>query len=60
MKTPAALPKPTPRLPVLAQPVRRDGRDEAGPLPGGPGVAPARSTCAGLTGPARSMCYAAL
>ncbi|MGW7587427.1 hypothetical protein ACWGKU_21820 [Kitasatospora sp. NPDC054768] len=60
MKTPAGLPKPTPRLPVLAPPVRRDGRDEAGTLSGSPGVVPARSACAGLTGPARGMCYAAL
>ncbi|MFJ6618064.1 hypothetical protein ACIQOW_10900 [Kitasatospora sp. NPDC091335] len=60
MKTPATLPGPTSRLPVLAAPVRRDGRDEAGRLPAGPGVAPARSACAGLTGPARSMCCAAL
>ncbi|WP_224282749.1 hypothetical protein [Streptomyces sp. LS1784] len=60
MKTPAALPRITPRLPVLAPPVRRDGQAEAGRLPGDPGVAPARSVCADLTGAARGMCYAAL
>ncbi|MFE7595001.1 hypothetical protein ACFU6K_36925 [Kitasatospora sp. NPDC057512] len=60
MKAPTAFPSPTPRLPVLAPAVRRDGRDETGRLPGGPGVTPARSICADLSGPARSMCYAAL
>ncbi|MFE7639830.1 hypothetical protein ACFU7Z_37970 [Kitasatospora sp. NPDC057518] len=60
MKPPARFPKPTANLPVLAPPVRRDGPEEAGRQSGGPGVVPARSACSSLTGPARSMCYAAL
>ncbi|MFG2913472.1 hypothetical protein ACGF0D_11365 [Kitasatospora sp. NPDC048298] len=60
MRTPAPAPRIAPRLPVLAPPVHRDGRDEAGRLPDNPGAAPARSVCADLPGPARGMCYAAL
>ncbi|MER7585134.1 hypothetical protein [Kitasatospora sp. NPDC097691] len=60
MKTLATLRKPDRYLPVLAPPVRRDEQGEAGRLPGGPGVEASRSACAGLSGSARSMCYAAL
>ncbi|KJS58838.1 hypothetical protein [Streptomyces rubellomurinus] len=59
MKTPRTLPKPVHDLPVLAPPIRRDDQGEAGRQPYGPGVEPSRSPCAGLTGPARGMCYAA-
>ncbi|MEU3572619.1 hypothetical protein AB0E96_29985 [Kitasatospora sp. NPDC036755] len=60
MKSPARLPKPTPNLPVLAPPIHRDGPEESGRQAGGPGVAASRSACSSLSGPARSMCYAAL
>ncbi|WP_030240501.1 hypothetical protein [Streptomyces sp. NRRL S-350] len=60
MKTLETLRTPDRCLPVLAPPVRRDDQGETGRPPGGPGVEASRSACAGLTGPARSMCYAAM
>ncbi|RKT09799.1 hypothetical protein BX285_6905 [Streptomyces sp. 1114.5] len=60
MKTLETQRKPDRYLPALAPPVRRDDQAGAGRRAGGPGVEASRSACAGLTGPARSMCYAAL
>ncbi|MFF8380852.1 hypothetical protein ACF07V_32480 [Streptomyces sp. NPDC015661] len=44
-------------VPLQARPVQRDGpAAEAGSTR--TGVEPAKSSCAGMTGPARQMCYA--
>ncbi|MFF0431544.1 hypothetical protein ACFYU9_04835 [Streptomyces sp. NPDC004327] len=47
-------------LPIQAEPVRRDPHTTPAGAAGAPGVEASKSQCAGMTGPARQMCYAHL